>query len=514
MIGSTLQTIANSTLLSRPQRFGLAQIDRLEQALASRPVWLAAIIALLALQCALIAAHWPWFDEVQALLIALQSPSLPDLLANLRYEGHPPLWYLHLRGLGLVLDPQWVLPIAVAIPAFTAQACILLRSPFTRAERILLASGEVLLFEFFTVSRGASLGVCLIILAITFWRNRGVWLAIAALPVCGFLFGLISLILIALRAAERRLSWMGVALWAACGAFAAWTVRPEADVVPALATQGLFLEAAQFFLRLGGLLLPIQADGIVPQWDRDPPLSLGLVLGLGFLGFAWHVLRHDRLHRGLLFGLIAVMLAFSCLVYPLAIRHMMLIAVLLIALVWLAAADGKPLSAGVRLWLFTGSLCGLLVAAIGLVRPFDTAHLAAQEIERLGLTEQPWVAFPDSHGPGVPISLLNGMEFERPVVHCRQSFVRWNYRTSLRTPDQLLAYLRTEATRRGKFYLISQFAITGASPDLVQPLAMSPAGYNGREYYLYAIAPDRPAINIPVPRCNGPVRPLSAARLW
>jgi hypothetical protein len=513
MIGSALQAIANSALVSRPQRLGVALIDRLEIALASRPVWLAAIIALFALQCALIVTHWPWFDEVQALLIALQSPTLPDLLANLRYEGHPPLWYLVLRGLGLVLDPQWILPVAVAIPALIAQACILLRSPFTRAERILLASGEVLLFEFFTVSRGASLGACLIILALTFWRNRGVWLAIAALPVCGFLFGLISLALIALRAAERRLSWLGMTLWAVCAACAAWAVRPEADIVPALAPQGLLLEAAQFALRLGGLLLPIQANGIAPQWDGDPPLSLGLVLGLGFLGFAWHVLRHNRLHRGLLFGLIAVMLVFSCLVYPLPIRHMMLIAVLLIALVWLAAADGRPLSAVVRLWLFTGSLCGLLVAAIGLVRPFDTAHLAAREIERLGLTEQPWVAFPDSRGPGVPISLLNGMEFERPEVHCRQSFVRWNYRTSIQAPNELLAYLGTEATRRGRFYLISQFPITGASPDLVQPLASIPAGYNGIEHHLYAIAPFRPAIGTPVPRCNGPVRPLSAARL-
>jgi hypothetical protein len=74
--------------------------------------------------------------------------------------------------------------------------------------------------------------------------------------------------------------------------------------------------------------------------------------------------------------------------------------------------------------------------------------------------------------------------------------------------------LRTEAARRGKFYLISQFAIDGAPPDLVQPLARIPAEYNGAEYYLYAIAPSRPATNTPVPRCTEPIRPLSAARLW
>jgi hypothetical protein len=41
-------------------------------------------------------------------------------------------------------------------------------------------------------------------------------------------------------------------------------------------------------------------------------------------------------------------------------------------------------------------------------------------IDRLGLTTQPWLAFPDL----VPITLLNGMEFERPEARCRQSFVR------------------------------------------------------------------------------------------
>lgn len=514
MTGSLIDRLAQSSLVSRPRQLGMALIGRLERALLAQPLWVGAIFAVLALQCALIASHWPWFDEVQALLIALQSPGLPDLFANLRYEGHPALWYLFLRVLGLVLDPQWVLPVAVAIPALIAQACILFRAPFSRAERLLLASGEILLFEFFTISRSASLGVCLVIVAVTFWRKRGVWLAIAALPLCSFLFGIVSLVLIGLRAAERRLAWAGLALWAACSAFAAWTVRPEPDIVPALAPQGPILEAAQFALRLGGLLLPIQASGTTLQWDGDPPFALGIVLGIGFLALVWHVLRHARLQRGLLFGFILFLFGFSCLVYPLPIRHMMLIAVLLVALVWLAAAGGKPVSDGFRLWLLGGSVCGLLVAAIGLTRPFDTAHLAVREIERRGLTGDPWMAFPDSRGPGVPINLLNGIEFERPEARCRQSFVRWNHRSSLRDPEDLVTYLRSEAHRRGRFYLVSQFALDAAPRDLAQPLASIPAGYNGVAYHLYAIAPDRPLSTAPVPRCAGPLRPLSAARRW
>jgi hypothetical protein len=43
--------------------------------------------------------HIHWFDKWQALLIAVQSPDIAELLENLRYEGHPPLWHLLLRGI-------------------------------------------------------------------------------------------------------------------------------------------------------------------------------------------------------------------------------------------------------------------------------------------------------------------------------------------------------------------------------------------------------------------------------
>jgi hypothetical protein len=38
--------------------------------------------------------HVLWRDEAQAWLIARASNSLPELVSNLRYEGHPILWYL------------------------------------------------------------------------------------------------------------------------------------------------------------------------------------------------------------------------------------------------------------------------------------------------------------------------------------------------------------------------------------------------------------------------------------
>ncbi len=44
-------------------------------------------------------AHEMWFDEIQAWLIARDSHDIVDLIHNLRYEGHPALWYLLLMPL-------------------------------------------------------------------------------------------------------------------------------------------------------------------------------------------------------------------------------------------------------------------------------------------------------------------------------------------------------------------------------------------------------------------------------
>lgn len=46
-----------------------------------------------------VASHEPWFDEAQSWLLA-RDASLPELLTTyLRYEGHPPLWYVLLAPL-------------------------------------------------------------------------------------------------------------------------------------------------------------------------------------------------------------------------------------------------------------------------------------------------------------------------------------------------------------------------------------------------------------------------------
>jgi len=43
--------------------------------------------------------HEMWRDELQAWLIARDSKNILELFINLKYEGHPALWYLLLTPL-------------------------------------------------------------------------------------------------------------------------------------------------------------------------------------------------------------------------------------------------------------------------------------------------------------------------------------------------------------------------------------------------------------------------------
>ena len=76
--------------------------------------------------------HEMWRDEIQAWSIAIGSHSVGDLLHALRYEGHPPLWYLVLMPITRATsDPRMMQVLAIACFVLTAIVVVRL-SPWSR----------------------------------------------------------------------------------------------------------------------------------------------------------------------------------------------------------------------------------------------------------------------------------------------------------------------------------------------------------------------------------------------
>ena len=494
-----------------------ARLNRLfawfDAVLARDRAWISAVIFVFVLQVVLTTQHRPWLDEWQALQLAVQSPRLSDLMFNLRYEGHPPLWYLLLRGMAALLsDPVRALPVVALIIAIPVQLTILLAAPFSRAERVMIALSEFVLFDFLTISRSLTLGIALMIAIAALWkRRRLVWLLIAILPLCDFLFGVVSLLFIALRWRERSVYWPFAALWVVSGLYAAWLIRPMPDMVAALPPKGMVHDLPLWLANMATLGLPLQWGMLHPQWNAPPPPGLGGPALMGFFVVAWIELRKRRDFAVAFGAFVVLLLVVSLAIYQLSIRHLMIAAMLLIVLVWRMADDEVTRSVWWRAWLLVIALCGLFTAAVNLIEPFDTAPEAVAVINRMGLRDKTWVPFPHAAGQG--LAALNGMMFERLNKHCSEDYVRWNDpdEHSIHSDAKLVSLLSRKVAQDGQFYLITRFNIADRLPLLRRIAAVRP-GYDMESYYIYIVGKGRPEAIPHHQPCNGPHTPLRFLR--
>jgi hypothetical protein len=511
--GGIMSSVTNDILRSRSLRAVRAAatrwVRRGDRMLTRPAAWSLAIASVLIFQALLIATHRPWLDEVQAVQIAVQAPDLPTLLQWLRYEGHPPLWYLLLRGLSYLVDPLWALPLAAALCALAAQSAILFASPFTRAERLLIATSEFVLFEHLTISRSLGLGAAALFVAMALWRRRTGWIAIAVLPMCDFLFGVMSLFLVVLKLRGRSLWWPGMVMWAISGAIAAWSVIPAPDAVPAILSRSLVGDIGFWTATMGNLLVPWQGP-LIPRWNSYPFFPVAACGWVAFIWFAWVQTDRDKVHRLLLMGLIALTFVFSLAVYRLSARHLMIIALALILLTWRLRSHGDRPRAGFRLWLMAASLCGIATGALNLVWPFNRSPEVAERIAELGLTHEHWVVFPENRAQVV--SALTGIEFEQAEQRCRQSFIRWDHATAIETKAHFRNLLRREAREHGRGYLLSDEPFNNLPGGVLDLIDVVRGGYDGQDYYLYVIGRDQPKRNVSLPPCVPDKRPFARLR--
>jgi hypothetical protein len=117
----------------------------------------AILLALAALLGIGIAVHEPWSDEAQSWLLA-RDPSLAALLGTfLRYEGHPPLWYLLLKGLIAAHLPYKSQNVLSAAAALAASVMIVRTRPIPLLVRALLPFTYFLAWQYAVVARSYAL---------------------------------------------------------------------------------------------------------------------------------------------------------------------------------------------------------------------------------------------------------------------------------------------------------------------------------------------------------------------
>ncbi len=101
---------------------------------------------------AVIRVHEPWADEAQAWLLARDSTPFELMFQNLRYEGHPGLWYL-LLILPSKLLPYRAISMIAALIAIAGVYVLLRYAPFPKPIRWLLPFSYFVFYQYGVIAR-------------------------------------------------------------------------------------------------------------------------------------------------------------------------------------------------------------------------------------------------------------------------------------------------------------------------------------------------------------------------
>lgn len=106
--------------------------------------------------------HAMWRDELNVWLIARDSPSLLELFSNIKYEGHPALWYLCLYLLNQFTANPIAMQIFHLLIATSAVFVFIKYSPFSRLQKVLFCFGYLPFYEYLLISRNYAIGLLLV----------------------------------------------------------------------------------------------------------------------------------------------------------------------------------------------------------------------------------------------------------------------------------------------------------------------------------------------------------------
>lgn len=116
--------------------------------------------------------HSMWRDELNVWTIVRDSSSPLELFQNIKYEGHPALWYLCLSFLHYFTDnpiAMQLFHLAIAIGIITI---FLFFAPFSRLQKLLFSFGYLPFYEYSIISRNYSLYILFTFLFCIFFKNR------------------------------------------------------------------------------------------------------------------------------------------------------------------------------------------------------------------------------------------------------------------------------------------------------------------------------------------------------
>lgn len=379
-----------------------------------------------ALSLTTVLRHEMWRDEVHAWQAAVSAGSLPELVDNVRAEGHPGLWFAILYPLSRATGSPVAMQLVHWLIAVGVAALVLFVSPFRWTWRVMIVVGYFPLYEYCAISRNYAVGALLLFAFCAVYPIRRTRPLVAAsllflLAQANVYSLILSFALGLMWIVDDRMQKDRTALWA--GALAVWLGGMALSVVQllgALAIKKPFdpektLETGR---TLDVLATPWRALVPIPAlrfrfWNSNILDGLNdggvlqAVLGLVLIALVATIfVRRPPVFVLYLAGSGGLM-AFTFFFYIGGLRHQGHHTLLLLAALWLWAAGSGTVSGRTtaKIPLFRGVLVGALLLANAMAGiyatardwrdPFSASRATAAAIRADGLDDLPIVGHRD-----------------------------------------------------------------------------------------------------------------------
>ncbi|SFB95050.1 hypothetical protein [Spirosoma endophyticum] len=304
--------------------------------------------------------HEMWRDELQAWGLVSSAATLPDLVHNARYEGHPMLWFI----LVWPVAKLWTNPVAIQVLhgclAVATAYLLVFRSPFTLFEKILILFSYYFIYEYVAISRNYQIGILLICLICVVWKNlhknfllvSGLLLVLFQTNIFAFLVGLGLSLGLLVEEYQAKSLWpltgkhLIAAFFILTGIFFTSRAMPPAD-------SGFLNEWTNEFkgetalFALAGIahgFLPLTDFSIYHFWNQSYfpfDMTVKLILGLILLIMAVFSMPKDRVALVILCASILFIFVFTYVKPRGNLRHFGHYMIVLLAAYWIQA-DKRP----------------------------------------------------------------------------------------------------------------------------------------------------------------------------
>ncbi len=470
-----------------------------------------------------IITHEMWRDELQPWAMAASSNSLGELFFNMRYEGHPPLWYLMLYALSRVTQnfaAMQALHLAIAM----AVAYVFLRfAPFTRLQRLLFVFGYFPLYEYAAISRNYSIGILLLFCLCAVMQKGGRWKYIT----CGVILFLLSftslygfIIVVAfftvfvlkyLADHEMRIHKRQMALCAIivpAGLFvSAYIAIPEGPTRCA----GPFVISFNKKQAQKALANPWMAFCPIPRqkitfWNTNVVRNRGLlaILGLSVLCLSFLLLARNRDMLLLFFISIFLMIGFQYSKYLGSMRHFGHYYVMLIVCLWLsmfysrkrqpaklfrgfADAGSKIAPAFLGVLLTVQVVAGIEASVIEWIFPFSHSKNAAAYLETNGLAGLPMIGDKDSMTSSVAMRMRRNIYY--PAEDKMGSFIVFSRDNFRKTDERMVVEKAREMSdaEHSDVVLILNYQLRQYADRAVKLAQFDNSIVRSEDFYLYLL---------------------------